>query len=221
MKEKSVYTTKEVSDLFSVSRVAVFKWIQSGKLRAQKIGRNYVIPVDTLVSFLSVRNERPTRKKEEGILKKLKLLPKLGLVNIPVFGSANCGIATNFADDHVQGYIRVSEKLVRIRDGVFAVIADGLSMNRAKVGSSKRNIEPGDYVIVNGKDKIPKNGDYVLSVIDGLANIKKFYLDQKHRQVMLVSESTKEYPPIIIDESEIDQYVLSGKVVEVIKNVKV
>jgi len=68
--------------------------------------------------------------------------------------------------------------------------------------------------------KTPENGEYVLSVIDGLANIKKFYLDQEHQQVMLVSESTKDYPPIIIGENEIGQYVLSGKVVEVIKNVK-
>lgn len=221
MKQKSAYTTQEISDLFSVSRVAVFKWIQSKKLRAEKIGRNYAVSADALLAFISLQGERITNKKKEAIFKKMKIVPGFGLIKIPVFGTANCGVAENFADDHIHGYIRVSEKLVQIRDGVFAVMADGLSMNCARVGSSKRNIEPGDYVIVNGKDKTPLNGDYVLSVIDGLANIKKFFLDEKNHQVMLVSESTKEYPPIIIDESEIDQYVLSGKVVEVIKNVKI
>jgi len=144
-----------------------------------------------------------------------------GLVTLPVLGAADCGVATKIADDqYVQGHIRVSSKIVSYKKGMFAVQVDGFSMNRSAVGPSKRNIEPGDYVIVDGDAKTPVNGEYVLSVIDGLANIKKFYLDEENRQVMLVSESTKDYPPIVIDESEIDQYVLSGKVVEVIKNVK-
>lgn len=146
---------------------------------------------------------------------------KSGLSAFPVLGAADCGVATKIADDqYVRGHIRVSSKLVPYKKGMFAVQADGFSMNDAKIGPARRNIEPGDYVIVDGNTRTPESGEYVLSVIDGLANIKKFFLDKEHQQVMLVSESTKDYPPIVIDESEIDQYVLSGRVIEVIKGVR-
>lgn len=160
--------------------------------------------------------------KEGGVVERIRqgVSQKSGLLTIPVYGTADCGDATKFAENYVQKNIRVSGALVQYKKGLFAVQADGYSMNRAKIGKSKRSIDPGDYVIVDGDVKTPENGEYVLSVIDGLANIKKFYLDQEHQQVMLVSESTKDYPPIVIGESEIGQYVLSGKVVEVIKNVK-
>lgn len=160
--------------------------------------------------------------KESGVVERIKqgVSRMAGLVAIPILGAADCGPATKLADEYVQGYLRVSSTLVPYKKGLFAIQADGFSMNQAKIGKSKRNIEPGDYAIVDGDVKAPEDGQYVLSVIDGLANIKKFHLDQEHHQVMLVSESTKEYPPIVIAESEIDQYVVSGKVVEVIKQIK-
>jgi SOS-response transcriptional repressor LexA len=161
------------------------------------------------------KKERVMERIAQGISR------KSGLSSFPVLGAADCGVATKIADDqYVRGNIRVSSKLVPYKKGMFAVQADGFSMNNAKIGPAKRSIEPGDYVIVDGNVKTPESGEYVLSVIDGLANIKKFFLDKENQQVMLVSESTKDYPPIVIDESEIDQYVLSGKVVEVIKNIK-
>lgn len=160
--------------------------------------------------------------KEGGVVERIKegVSRMSGLMAIPVYGAADCGGATKLAENYIQSYIRVSNSIVPYKKGLFAVQADGFSMNKAKIGKAKKGIDPGDYVIVDADVKAPEDGRYVLSVIDGLANIKKFYLDQEHRQVMLVSESTKEYPPICIAESEIDQYVLSGKVVEVIKNVK-
>ena len=42
-KHKKQYSTQEVADLLGISRVAVFKKIQSGEIKAYKIGRNYVI----------------------------------------------------------------------------------------------------------------------------------------------------------------------------------
>ena len=160
--------------------------------------------------------------KESGVVEKIKqgVSRMSGLVAIPVYGAADCGSPTKLADNYIQGHIRVSSTLVPYKKGLFAVVADGHSMNKAKVGRSKRNIEPGDYVIVDGDVKTPENGTYVLSVIDALANIKKFHLDEESKQVVLASESTKDYPPIYISEEEIDTYVLSGKVIEVIKKLK-
>lgn len=40
---KNIFSTSEVAKLLRVSRVAIFKKIKTGKIKAQKIGRNYVI----------------------------------------------------------------------------------------------------------------------------------------------------------------------------------
>ena len=161
--------------------------------------------------------------KESGVVEKIKqgVTRMSGLVAIPVYGSADCGPATKMAEDYIKSYIRVSKSIVPYKKGMFAVQADGFSMNKAQIGKLKKNIEPGDYVIVDGNVKTPENNEYVLSVIDGLANIKRFHLDEENQQVVLLSESTKDYPPIYISEDEIGTYVLSGKVVEVIKKPKI
>jgi repressor LexA len=134
--------------------------------------------------------------------------------DIPIFGSADCGPASFLATDKVEGYLKVSSKLVKFRPGLFALRAVGNSMNKASVKDKK--IENGDYVIVDSKIKNPNNNDYVVSVIDDTANIKKFVKDDRHQQIILLSESTEQFPPIYIHPTE-TQYMVSGKVVDVIK----
>ena len=87
-------------------------------------------------------------------------------------------------------------------------------MNLANVNGN--TIENGDFVIVDPNAKNPKNGDYVVSVIDDVANIKKFIFDRKNNRIILQSESTQDYFPIFVHED--DKYEMSGKVVGVIKN---
>lgn len=161
--------------------------------------------------------------KEEGVVERIKqgISRMSGLVAIPIVGSADCGPETKFADEYVQGYIRVSSSIVPYKKGMFAIQADGFSMNKAQIGFMKKNIEPGDYVIVDGSKKSPENGDYVLSAIDGLANIKRFYLDKENKQIVLMSESTKNYPPIHIGMDEIGSYIMNGQVIDVIKKPKI
>lgn len=43
MESKDFYTTKELAEIIGISRVAVFKKIKNGTIKAQKIGRNFVI----------------------------------------------------------------------------------------------------------------------------------------------------------------------------------
>ncbi|MFA7277662.1 MAG: S24 family peptidase [Candidatus Gracilibacteria bacterium] len=139
--------------------------------------------------------------------------------NIPIVGSANCGPATELAQEDISGYIKISENAIgRSKvDGLIAVKAVGHSLNKANVlGDS---IEEGDYVIVDCR-KQPKDRDYVLSVIDGAANFKKYFRDEERQEIRLVSESTYEIPPITIHEEDIQtsQYLVNGVVVRVIKN---
>ena len=144
-----------------------------------------------------------------------------GFFAIPVLGSANCGAATIFADEHPQGVLRVSKNLIsRNRlENVFALRAVGSSMNRATV-NNKDNIEDGDYVIVDKSDLNIRNGDYVLSVIDGSANIKKLYKDDVNNIVALESESSDLWHPILIHEEDRPDLYINGKVIGVIKSPK-
>lgn len=142
---------------------------------------------------------------------------KENLLSIPIVGLANCGDATMVAEDRIEAMLLVSPKMVPAAhtDNLFAVQAVGASMNRADLNG--KAIEDGDYVIIDGQDRSVKTGDYILSVIGGLANIKKYVEDETHRQVVLESESDQFFPPIYIHEEDLDDYIVSGKVIEVLK----
>ncbi len=135
------------------------------------------------------------------------------LFSVPIVGSANCGPATIFANENIEGYLRISKNILRKCKDIFAIRASGLSMNRAKINGL--TIEDGDYLIIDSSQNSPSNGDIVLSVIDDMANIKKYVWDEANNQIVLVSESTNEIPPIYIHED--DSFMINGKVIQVIK----
>ncbi|PIQ92488.1 MAG: hypothetical protein COV70_00470 [Parcubacteria group bacterium CG11_big_fil_rev_8_21_14_0_20_39_22] len=137
-------------------------------------------------------------------------------VSIPIVGAANCGPATIYADQNIEGYLKISKRLAPNKKSVFALRAEGNSLNRADIGG--KNVESGDFVIVDSENTLPRDGDYVVSVIDGMANIKKYRLDKNNSRIALLSESTQEYSPIFIHKN--DDFRISGKVVEVVKNIE-
>jgi repressor LexA len=136
-------------------------------------------------------------------------------VSIPILGSANCGPATIFADENIEGYLKISKRLVSGFKSMFAIKADGNSLNRAKIGG--KQVETGDYVLIDSSRGTPKDGDYVLSIIDGLATIKKYRLDKKNDRIALLSESSQDYAPIFIHED--DDFRVNGTAVEVVKRI--
>src|SRR3989344_2098635 len=101
-------------------------------------------------------------------------------ISIPIIGAANCGPATIYADQNIEGYLKISKRLVSNKKSVFALRAEGNSLN--------------------------------------MANIKKYLLDKKNSRIALLSESTQEYSPIFIHEN--DDFKISGKIVDVVKNIK-
>lgn len=139
-----------------------------------------------------------------------------GLVSVPVVGTANCGPATIFATENIQGYLKISKNILKKCKNIFAIRAQGLSMNKAMVDG--KTIEDGDYLIIDTERKTPKNGEIVLSVIDDMANVKKYVWDEKNNQVVLVSDSTQNIPPIFIHED--DSFMVNGTVIQVIKSPK-
>jgi SOS-response transcriptional repressor LexA len=133
--------------------------------------------------------------------------------SIPLLGSANCGPATLYADENIEGYLKISKKLLPRQKGIFAIRASGNSLNRASI--KNKTIESGDYVIIDSQQISPRDEDYVLAIIDQMATIKKFRLDNENNRIVLVSESSQLIHPIFVHPD--DNFLINGKVIDVIK----
>ncbi|OGM96728.1 MAG: hypothetical protein A3B86_04830 [Candidatus Yanofskybacteria bacterium RIFCSPHIGHO2_02_FULL_38_22b] len=140
------------------------------------------------------------------------------LISLPILGSANCGPAMIYAEQNIEGYLTISGKLLSKKKDVFAIKTSGYSMNKANINGE--NIEDGDYAVVDSKYRNVKNGDYVLSVIDGVANIKRYFNDKENKRIILLSESSASFSPIFIHYDDLDGYLINGKVIQVIKRPK-
>lgn len=161
-----------------------------------------------------------TRKPDGSIEKVISGLSE-GFVKLPYYGEVNCGEATALAEDRIQSYLEVSPSVLDVSDlsNLFALKASGNSMNDADIDGNL--VGDGDYIIARKKSNYcPKNGDYVISIIGGAANLKKFRKDTKNRQIILESESTEDLPPIIISEQDADNlssYSIAAEAIAVIK----
>lgn len=139
---------------------------------------------------------------------------KIESFSVPVLGSANAGPATIFAEANISGYLKVSRNDLNRKDGVFALRVEGDSMNKAKIDG--KNLVEGDFVLIDSEYKNPKNGDYVLSIIDGCANLKKFERDIKTGAVRLLSESKNpKHKPIYVSSE--DDFMVNGRIISVFK----
>lgn len=152
------------------------------------------------------------------------LLVGADLVTIPYLGAANCGPATRIAGAEPAGEICVSSRLLKRAgslDSLFAVKADGTSMNQAHLYGE--TIDDGDFVIVDS-GREPKKGDYVVATVNNLANIKKFLPEHDSEgqlsRIALISESTEEYEPIFIHPEDQSAGLIAGVALQVLKKVQ-
>jgi SOS-response transcriptional repressor LexA len=156
------------------------------------------------------------RDQKTGSISKVESGNKFsGFMSIPIMGEANCGAPTMVADDRVKSFLRVSPALVpKVKlDRLYALKAVGESMNRANIGG--KPIMNGDYVLIEKTDQ-SQNGDYVVSIFDEVANIKRFIVDYENSRIVLQSESTDFFPPMFVAEEDLGAYLVAGKVVQVI-----
>jgi SOS-response transcriptional repressor LexA len=181
----------------------------------RKIGEKYP---QTVKHHIEILRKNDLIIEQNGFLKlNSQNIEQKKFLTLPFYGLANCGEATVFADDKIKGFIKISRSIFPSGsvNNYFILQASGNSMNKAGIGHQKQSIEDGDFVIVD-KGKInPENGDYVVSVIEECANIKKFSYDKMSEQVQLLAESSDEYFPIIMHKS--DDFHVMGTVIGVIK----
>ena len=137
----------------------------------------------------------------------------LDSISLPIVGAANCGAADIFAEENIEGYLKISKSLLNRRDGLFVVRASGDSMNKADFFG--KSIEDGDFVIIDSLDRAAKHGDYVLSIIDSCTNLKKFIEDRNGQKMLVPESSNPKHKPIFLHES--DDFMINGKIISVIK----
>lgn len=181
---------------------------QKIKHHLQQLEKRGFLAIDRIKGVMERASGQPTWAK--GLLESTAKV-----FSIPIVGTANCGPATIFAEENFQGFLRVSSKLVGKSQpaGLYAIKADGSSMNRAEING--RRIEDGDYVIVDGRRKSADNGDIVVAIVDNKATIKEFIDDRANDQVVLRAKSSYDYEPIHLHSD--DDFSISGKAIAIIK----
>lgn len=196
-------------------------WGMSLRAIGDEIGVKNAATVKYHLEQLKIKGllKRPSNTQELISLKEKILKSQESLVNIPILGSANCGVAVLIGEEMFEGYLKISPQLLSVNNynNLFAVKAEGDSMNLANINN--QSIDNGDYLIIDANRTNPHNGEYILSIIDNCANVKKFIRSEDNKTVALVSESTQNYPPIYIHPDE--NYLINGTVISVIKTPKI
>jgi len=66
----NLLSTLQVAKILKISRVSVFKKIKSGQIKAEKIGRNYVIPKEEVLKALGLIIGETRKSKIDEIIKR-------------------------------------------------------------------------------------------------------------------------------------------------------
>lgn len=176
---------------------------------------NLGLKLKSIRSFFNYLNELEEKgyiqrnSEDRGI--KLKGITQDTFVDIPILGMANAGTALAYADEYIEGYLKVSKSIVRDKN-VFAVQISGTSMNKAKINN--KTINDGDFVLVEKRETYDYN-DKVLVIIDGLATVKIYRKFDEDNIVLAPDSTDKKHKPIFLTSE--DNFVIDGKVIEVLK----
>ncbi len=70
MVNRELITTTELAKILGISRIAVFKRIKRGQIKAIRVGRNFVIPKDSLPEILGQVLSKKNKTEIETAVKK-------------------------------------------------------------------------------------------------------------------------------------------------------
>lgn len=70
MAKDEYVTIPQLAELLGISRIAVYKKVRKGQIKAVKIGRNYAIPIKYVDDILGKKLTRETRKEIDKAIKK-------------------------------------------------------------------------------------------------------------------------------------------------------
>jgi repressor LexA len=149
--------------------------------------------------FIGTENGRPI------LLESLHTDPAEQTVEVPLVGNVACG-GPWLAEQHVEGYAKLSTKIAKLGHEYFLLRARGDSMNLA-------GIRDGDVVLVR-KQPTANPGERIVALIDQEATIKHFYLEDGF-VVLSPNSSDKSYRSIVLS----DDFIIQGVVIQTIPDV--
>lgn len=130
--DKSEYiSTSQAADMLNISRVAVFKRIKSGKLKAEKVGRNYIIKRSDL-------NKNNSSTKLKLSKKTKKELESLGVSVVYFFGSRVANRYLDFSDIDIGLVFKDKDKLYKNSSDLFLKAFNILS---SSIETNKKDID--------------------------------------------------------------------------------
>jgi len=122
-------------------------------------------------------------------------------VKVPVVGYVPCG-APFLAEENIEKYIAVSDKIAKPPYKYFILRVVGDSMNKA-------GINDGDLVLVR-QQMTANDGDIAVALIDGEATIKKLRLYKDHIILEPKSTNPKHYPIVLEKDFRIQGIVVKS-----------
>jgi len=73
MKNEKFLTIKELADILGISRIAVYKKVKKGQIKAMKIGRNFAIPQKYISNILGkVLGEKEKLRIDKAVKRTVK-----------------------------------------------------------------------------------------------------------------------------------------------------
>jgi repressor LexA len=124
------------------------------------------------------------------------------VVELPLVGSVPCGLPM-LAEENVEAWIRVSQRIAKPGATYFLLRASGDSMNQ-------RGIQDGDLLLVR-QQPVAHNGDRVVALLSDEATVKEFR--RESGKVMLLPRSTNSVHKPIVLESD---FLIQGVVVDIL-----
>ncbi|MCM8762870.1 MAG: helix-turn-helix domain-containing protein [Candidatus Omnitrophica bacterium] len=70
MENKELITTNELAKILGISRVAVFKKIKKGQIRAIRVGKNFVIPKGSILQIIGKTLSQKEKEEIDAAVKK-------------------------------------------------------------------------------------------------------------------------------------------------------
>jgi SOS-response transcriptional repressor LexA len=218
--QKKLLQLAKVRDLSKLSYREIGRQLADGDDAYKRVHpQNVIYHLDQLMSQgLLEDDQRPQKGQIRPDTKSFRPDFLATLANIPIVGKANCGPADIFADERIEGYLRVSPTKLRSKNlqHLYALRASGNSMNASNIQGEP--INDGDFVIIDSMMRTPKAGERVVVVEQELANIKRIYFDYDNEMVVLRSESTEDISPIYVDPQDNWDGLVCGTVIQVIKD---
>jgi len=127
-------------------------------------------------------------------------LDNASTTDIPLLGTISCG-SPIYAEEHIEGMIPVSTKLIKSSEQYFILRAYGNSMDKKGIGD-------GDLVLIK-KQQTASTGDIVAALVDNEVTIKELIINDNNIVLKPHSTNRKHFPIVLTTDFRIQGIVES------------